>query len=208
MRGSWFLPQHRRSMVKGAIFCKKTRTSFSHFQLRGDEVGFEGFITAALESYLSQVWIFRFPNVVGSRASHGAIYDFFRKLEKSPAELEVLGDGSQEKPYLHVGELLDAMLLAMEKSRDKLNYFNIGQEGSTSTVRFMAETVVKHLAPGARIRYTGGKKGWVGDVPSFGSLSRRSRHWAGGRASHLTNPSNWLSVSWLSIMHPRNWTGA
>jgi UDP-glucose 4-epimerase len=127
----------------------------------------EGFITAALESYLSQVWIFRFPNVVGSRASHGAIYDFFRKLETSPAELEVLGDGSQEKPYLHVGELLDAMLLVMEKSQDKLNYFNIGQEGSTSTVRFMAETVVKHVAPGARIRYTGGKKGWVGDVPFF-----------------------------------------
>ena len=127
----------------------------------------EGFITAALESYLSQVWIFRFPNVVGSRASHGAIYDFFHKLEKSPAELEVLGDGSQEKPYLHVGELLDAMLVAIEKGQDRLNYFNIGQEGSNSTVRFMAETVVKHVAPGARIRYSGGKKGWVGDVPFF-----------------------------------------
>ena len=127
----------------------------------------EGFITAALESYLSQVWIFRFPNVVGSRASHGAIYDFFCKLEKSPSELEVLGDGSQEKPYLHVSELLDALLLAVEKSKNKLNYFNVGQEGSTSTVRFMAETVVKHVAPGARIRYTGGKKGWVGDVPFF-----------------------------------------
>jgi UDP-glucose 4-epimerase len=127
----------------------------------------EGFITAALENYLSQVWIFRFPNVVGSRASHGAIYDFFRKLEKSPAELEVLGDGRQEKPYLHVGELLDAMLLAVEKSQDKLNYFNIGQDGSTSTVHFLAETVVKHVAPGARIRYTGGTKGWVGDVPFF-----------------------------------------
>jgi UDP-glucose 4-epimerase len=127
----------------------------------------EGSITAALESYLSQVWIFRFPNVVGSRTSHGAIYDFFRKLAKSPATLEVLGDGSQEKPYLHVSELLDAMLLAVEKSQNKLNYFNIGQEGTTSTVRFMAETVVKHVAPGARIRYAGGKKGWVGDVPFF-----------------------------------------
>jgi UDP-glucose 4-epimerase len=127
----------------------------------------EGLITAALESYLEKVWIFRFPNVVGSRASHGAIYDFFRKLEKSFAELEVLGDGSQEKPYLHVGELLDAMIFAVEKSQDRLNYFNIGQEGSSSTVRFMAETVVKTIAPQARIRYTGGKKGWVGDVSFF-----------------------------------------
>jgi UDP-glucose 4-epimerase len=127
----------------------------------------EGLITAALESSLRQVWIFRFPNVVGSRASHGALHDFFRKLATSPAELEVLGDGRQEKPYLHVGELLDAMLLAVAKSQDQLNYFNIGQEGSTSTVRFLAETVVQHVAPGARIRYTGGTKGWVGDVPFF-----------------------------------------
>jgi UDP-glucose 4-epimerase len=127
----------------------------------------EGLITAALESALRQVWIFRFPNVVGSRASHGALYDFFRKLATSSAELEVLGDGSQEKPYLHVSELLDAMLLAAEKSQHKLNYFNIGQDGSTSTVRFLAETVVQHVAPGARIRYTGGTKGWVGDVPFF-----------------------------------------
>ena len=166
MRGSWFLP-HRRSMVKGVICYTKTRPLFPISNYGAMKLASEGFITAALESYLSQVWIFRFPNVVGSRASHGAMYDFFRKLEKSPAELEVLGDGSQEKPYLHVGELLDAMLLAVEKSQDKLNYFNIGQEGSTSTVRFMAETVVKHAALRARIRYTGGKKGWVGDVPFF-----------------------------------------
>lgn len=127
----------------------------------------EGLITSALESYLGNAWIFRFPNVVGSRASHGAIYDFLRKLEKSPGELEVLGDGTQEKPYLHVGELIDAMWLCYTKSRDKLNYFNIGQENSRSTVKFMAETVLKYAAPSAKIRFTGGNRGWVGDIPFF-----------------------------------------
>jgi len=72
----------------------------------------------ALERFLERAWIFRFPNVVGGRATHGAIFDFIRKLRKNPGELEVLGDGSQEKPYLHVSELLDAMLFLFDRVKD------------------------------------------------------------------------------------------
>lgn len=124
-------------------------------------------ISAALESYLEQVWIFRFPNVVGSRATHGAIYDFLMKLRQNPAELEVLGDGSQEKPYLHVSELVQAMLFIHGQAKEKLNFFNIAPEQGVTTVRRIAEMVVQHAAPQARIRYTGGSRGWVGDVPKF-----------------------------------------
>jgi UDP-glucose 4-epimerase len=127
----------------------------------------EGIITAALERFLKQAWIYRFPNVVGSRATHGAIYDFLKKLKKNPAELEVLGDGSQEKPYLHVSELVDAMVFLFQKQQNRLNVFNISPDGSASTVRFMAEATVRLAAPGAKIRYTGGSKGWVGDVSKF-----------------------------------------
>lgn len=127
----------------------------------------EGIITAALERFLKRAWIFRFPNVVGSRATHGAIYDFLKKLKKNPAELEVLGDGSQEKPYLHVGELIDAMQFLFQKTSDRLNVFNIAPENSATTVRYMAEATVRLAAPGAKIRYTGGAKGWVGDVSKF-----------------------------------------
>lgn len=127
----------------------------------------EGVITAALERFLEHAWIFRFPNVVGSRATHGAIYDFLRKLRKSPKELEVLGDGSQEKPYLHVSELVEAMVFLYEKAKDRLNVFNIAPDGSATTVRYMAETTVREAAPGASIHYTGGSKGWVGDVSKF-----------------------------------------
>lgn len=135
----------------------------------------EAAISAALESYLDQAWIFRFPNVIGGRATHGAIYDFVQKLKRNPAELEVLGDGTQEKPYFHVSELLDAMLFIVGNATEKLNVFNLGTLGSATTVRRLAETVVAHMAPGATIRYGTGNKGWVGDVPKFNYSTERLR---------------------------------
>jgi UDP-glucose 4-epimerase len=127
----------------------------------------EAAITAALERFLQRAWIFRFPNIVGSPATHGAIFDFIRKLRRNPAELEVLGDGSQEKPYLHVTELIDAMLFIWTQSKDRLNYYNIAPSSGATTVRRIAEIAVRAVSPGARIRYTGGDRGWVGDVPRF-----------------------------------------
>ncbi len=125
----------------------------------------EAAISAAAESFLERAWIFRFPNVVGSRATHGAIYDFCHKLKKNPAELEVLGDGTQEKPYFHVADLIDAMLFITDNAKEKLNFFNIGTSDTNTTVRYLAETTVRAAAPKAKIRYTGGNRGWVGDVP-------------------------------------------
>jgi UDP-glucose 4-epimerase len=125
----------------------------------------EAAISAAAESFLERVWILRFPNVVGSRATHGAIYDFVHKLKKNPAELEVLGDGTQEKPYFHVADLIDAMFFIADNAKDKLNFFNIGTSDSVTTVRYLAETTVRAAAPKAKIRYTGGNRGWIGDVP-------------------------------------------
>lgn len=127
----------------------------------------EGVISAALEQFLERAWIFRFPNVVGSRATHGAIYDFLKKLRKNPKGLEVLGDGSQEKPYLHVSELLDGMMFLFHSQQQRLNVFNIAPESSATTVRFMAEATVRAASPGAKIHYMGGSRGWVGDVPKF-----------------------------------------
>lgn len=127
----------------------------------------EACITAALETHLQQAWIFRFPNVVGSRATHGVIYDFMDRLRDDPHALQVLGDGRQEKPYLHVAELVEAMLFIRERAGAKLNCFNIGPEGTATTVKRIAEAVVRRCAPGAAIRYTGGAQGWPGDVPRF-----------------------------------------
>ena len=127
----------------------------------------EAALSAALESHLERVFVFRFPNVIGVPATHGVILDFIRKLKATPGNLEVLGDGTQQKSYLHVDELVDAMLFIRERARDKLNYYNIGADDEGITVRFIAETVVERVAQGARISFGEGNKGWVGDVPRF-----------------------------------------
>ena len=127
----------------------------------------EGVIAAARETFLERAWIYRFPNVVGSRATHGVIHDFLKKLRATPGELEVLGDGHQEKPYLHVSELVEAMVYIQQRAAERLNYFHVGTQGSATTVRYIAEGVVRRAAPGAVIRYLGGTQGWPGDVPRF-----------------------------------------
>ena len=93
----------------------------------------EATLSAALESFLQRVWIFRFPNVVGSRASHGAIYDFAQKLRAHAAELEVLGDGSQAKPYFHVADLVEAMLFIVDPAMRTLPVGMIAFEQAHNT---------------------------------------------------------------------------
>jgi UDP-glucose 4-epimerase len=127
----------------------------------------EGYVSVYAHLFDVTAVLLRFPNVVGERATHGVIYDFLRKLEKNPDELEVLGDGSQTKPYLYVADLIDAILIAWEKSSGLLAVYHAAGIGSTS-VREIAELVVAAAGrPATRIRYTGGDRGWPGDVPKF-----------------------------------------
>lgn len=127
----------------------------------------EAAISAALESFLEQAWIFRFPNVVGSPATHGVIVDFIRKLKQTPEVLQVLGNGSQQKVYLHVSELISAMLFIKENSTAKLNYFNIGPADQGISVKYIAEETRDRVSPRAAINYGREGRGWVGDVPRF-----------------------------------------
>ncbi len=127
----------------------------------------EAIISAAAESYLSRVCVFRFPNVVGVPATHGVILDFVRKLKENPHQLTVLGNGTQQKCYLHVDELIDAMLFICKTAQEKICLYNVGAVDEGATVRFIAEETVRCAAPGANILYGEGNKGWVGDVSRF-----------------------------------------
>ncbi|MEO8113512.1 MAG: NAD-dependent epimerase/dehydratase family protein [Phenylobacterium sp.] len=133
----------------------------------------EALLSAAAESFLERIWIFRFPNVVGPRATHGAIYDFAQRLATRPASLKVLGDGTQAKPYLHVSELIQAMQFIVAKAQGRRNVFNIGPTGEGASVAFMAQKTIDRIAPGTPIAYTGGDRGWVGDVPRVRYDTRR-----------------------------------
>jgi UDP-glucose 4-epimerase len=139
----------------------------------------EAFISSYGENYRIQSWMARFPNIVGDRATHGAVYDFVRKLRKNNSQLEVLGNGAQVKPYLHVSDLLDAIFLAQDTMDDQVNYFNVG--GSTRcTVKRMAQIVVEESGLAAEIIFTGGDRGWIGDVPSveYDTAKLASLGWA------------------------------
>ncbi len=125
----------------------------------------EAFISSFVANYGIRAWVARFPNVVGPRATHGALYDWTRKLANTPNRLEVLGDGTQIKPYIHVDDLIDAILLAWDRMDGALNVFNIGGETRCS-VRRMAEILVEEAGREIAIHYTGGDRGWIGDVPS------------------------------------------
>ena len=133
----------------------------------------EAVISAAVESFVQQAWIFRFPNVVGSRSTHGIIFDFFKKLKRSPNVLEVLGDGTQKKPYMEVSELVEAMLYIVSNSSERRALFNIGPQDDGVTVRYIAEAVRAAVSPDAVIQYGSTGRGWVGDVPRFCYATRK-----------------------------------
>lgn len=127
----------------------------------------EAAISAAAETFLDTAWILRFPNVVGSRASHGVIRDLCEKLARDRSALPVLGNGTQKKPYLHVSELIDAMLFIVGESGAGRQLYNIGPEDDGVTVGDLVSDLVETAAPGTPIVYSGGDRGWVGDVPRF-----------------------------------------
>lgn len=127
----------------------------------------EAAIHAAAEFFLQRVNIFRFPNVVGVPATHGVILDFLGKLAATPDCLEVLGNGTQRKAYLHVGDLIAGMMwIRARESQGTLTY-NIGPPDDGVTVREIAELTRDRASPGARLQFGTEGRGWIGDVPRF-----------------------------------------
>jgi UDP-glucose 4-epimerase len=135
----------------------------------------EAYLSAACHLHGVRAWVFRFPNVVGPNLTHGAIHEFVARLARDRTHLSVLGDGTQEKPYLDVDDLLDAIARALGSAPAPLAVYNIAGEGTTS-VREIAEIVRAELdLPAARIEYGSGNRGWPGDVPSFSYDTRKIR---------------------------------
>ena len=125
----------------------------------------EGFITAYSHYYGIKGSIFRFANIVGKNSTHGVIYDFIRKLQNNPEELEILGDGTQRKSYLYVEDCVRSMVFVHEKSQ-KTDIFNLGNPETTSVTR-IADIVVSEMGlEKVKYNYTGGVngRGWKGDV--------------------------------------------
>ena len=125
----------------------------------------EGLISSWVGTFGLQAWIFRFANIIGARGTHGVIFDFIHKLKNDPTRLEVLGNGLQEKSYMEVGDCVNGILHVMNQSNESLNLYNLGSHDTVS-VRRIAEIVVEVTGcHDAVIEYTGGDRGWAGDIP-------------------------------------------
>jgi UDP-glucose 4-epimerase len=122
---------------------------------------------------------FRFANVVGPRQTHGVVYDFVRKLLADPSRLEVLGDGRQSKSYIHVDDVLDAVLMLAADPPERFDVFNAATEDYV-TVREIAELVVGVMGlEDVDVAFGDTAGGWKGDVPvvRFSSAKLRALGW-------------------------------
>ena len=125
----------------------------------------EALIASYCHTFDMQAWIYRFANVIGRRSTHGVIYDFIHKLRSNPTELEILGDGNQTKSYIYVDDCIEAMLVGLKANdKNRVHIFNIGTNDMIRVKR-IAEIVCEEMRTSPKFKFTGGKRGWKGDVP-------------------------------------------
>ncbi len=176
----------------------------------------EGLVTAFSHNYGIKAWVYRFANIVGSHSTHGAIHDFVLRLINRPERLEVLGNGTQRKSYLHVQDCMEGMIYGHRHSQEIFQCFNLASQGVTN-VKFIAEAVVEAMRPltgiRAEIKYGEADRGWRGDVPYThldGSLLER----LGWQARHQSDEAVRLAISeiaaekWKARERSRETSGA
>jgi len=125
---------------------------------------------ALIQSYCSgfgfNSTIFRFVSIMGSRYTHGHLFDFYKQLLKNKKKLKVLGNGLQKKSYLHVQDCINAMIMALKKNNRNVEIYNLGTN-KFITVKYSIKTILKKLKLNPKIYYSGGKRGWIGDSPKI-----------------------------------------
>jgi len=127
----------------------------------------EALISAYASTYGLRAVIYRLANVIGPGSTHGVIYDFIQKLREDPSRLEILGDGTQTKSYLHVKDCVRALLAGLAEPDQRVSIFNVGSEDQVNVTK-IAEIVCREM--GLRdvklsLRsVTKDGRGWVGDV--------------------------------------------
>jgi UDP-glucose 4-epimerase len=144
------------------------------------KVASEALISAFCGTFEIRAIIFRFGNIVGERTTHGVIYDFIRQLAVSSADLKVLGNGFQAKPYVYVRDLVNNLMFGRQRcfelEASKFDVYNVAPDGATS-VRFIAAELIEQLGFQGRtkIHYGDSAQGWPGDVPQSRMASSKLR---------------------------------
>ncbi len=151
---------------QGVLYTKENFGPLLPVSMYGaSKLAVEGLVSAFCHIYDMQSWIFRPANIVGRHQTHGVGYDFIKKLRNDPKKLRILGDGSQSKSYLYIDDLIDALILVIEKSNDKVNLFNVASK-TFIDVKTIAQITINEMGLKNVELYFGQEvRGWKGDVP-------------------------------------------
>jgi len=145
----------------------------------------EAMVHAYVHMFGLQARVFRFANVVGPRQSHGVAFDFIRHLREEASTLRILGDGTQSKSYIHVDDIVTGIQYFAERDREPYSYYNLATDDYL-TVREIADLVVDEMSlTGVIYLYSGGSRGWKGDVPlvRFDLAKVHRAGWSAARSS-------------------------
>lgn len=126
----------------------------------------EAFASAFSSMYGIQMWVLRLSNVVGVDATHGIVHDIKEKLQTDTKELHLLGDGTQAKPFIHVDDVIDGILHAINRLNDQYNVIQVGNEQQI-TMREVAEIILKELNLDTKIIFSHTATTWAGDVERY-----------------------------------------
>lgn len=132
------------------------------------KLGCEALIQSYTHMFGFTALIFRFANVVGPKQTHGVGYDFLRKLKSNPGILEVLGDGSQDKSYIHVSDIFDAFCVASQHmDEQRLQIYNVASNDTITVkeIAFLAVEIMGLSVNSVDIQFGESPRGWAGDVP-------------------------------------------
>ncbi len=124
----------------------------------------ESFIEAYCEGFDFHACIFRFVSILGERYTHGHVVDFYNQLKEHPGVLRVLGNGKQRKSYLYAQDCIDAILIAIEKCKERVTVLNLGTD-EYCEVNNSIGWICSELGIKPKVEYAGGDRGWIGDNP-------------------------------------------
>lgn len=148
----------------------------------------EALISSYCHTFDMRAWIYRFANIIGDRSTHGVIYDFIGRLRQDPSRLTILGNGKQSKSYLHVSDCVEAMLHVVKNGKEQVNIYNIGSEDRIDVTNIASIVADEMKLNGVKYDFTGGERGWKGDVP-FMALSIERLKELGWKPTHNSEDS-------------------
>jgi UDP-glucose 4-epimerase len=160
----------------------------------------EALINAYCEGYRMEGYIFRFVSILGERYTHGHVLDFYKQLLEHPDYLKVLGDGTQRKSYLYIGDCIDAILHVTgletaKAARHQVEVYNLGTN-EFCQVKDSIGWIAAHLGLTPRLDFTGGDRGWVGDNP-FIFLETKKVQATGWKPKLTIRQSILQTLGWL-----------